>query len=100
MVLRATGSLLLLAAGIARTTAQRNCWFPDGNTETIDVPCNTNADESACCGPTAFCLSNGLCLDSGVVSRGSCTDRTWNSSACAQQCTDGKTATPHLLPQS
>lgn len=94
MAPRSTTALVLLAALIARTAAQRNCWFPDGNTETQDLPCDPNADESACCGPDAFCLSNGLCLSSGVVSRGSCTDRTWNDPACATQCTNGEEYIP------
>lgn len=75
MALRFTTAFVLLASLTARTSAQndRNCWYPDGRTETADIPCNPNAAESACCSPDAFCLSNGLCLYSGVVSRGSCT---------------------------
>lgn len=89
MALRTIASTLLLASLISRTSAQRNCWFPDGSTETKDIPCDPNAQESACCGENAFCLRNGLCYTGGVVSRGSCTDRDWGSAACARQCATG-----------
>lgn len=69
------------------------CWYPDGETLAIsDIPCNTESSDSACCGPNSFCMSNGLCFGNGVLSRGSCTDKSWNSTECAQFCTgtDGK----------
>ena len=39
-----------------------------------------------------MCLSNNLCLNQGgaeLISRGSCTDETWQSSECGQYCLDG-----------
>lgn len=40
-----------------------------------------------------MCLSNNLCLNQDgaeLISRGSCTDETWQSSECGQYCLDGK----------
>lgn len=83
------GYLLLLLAG--RSVSQ-SCWYPDHQTQAqADVPCDPNADVSACCGPNAFCLSNGLCYIDGTVSRGSCTDKNWGPE-CANVCTDGKSS--------
>lgn len=90
MAFRSASALFLLSSLVLNTAAQRNCWFPDGSTETQDVPCNANAEQSACCGPDAFCLSNGLCMANGVLSRGSCTDRDWADPACAKECTSGE----------
>lgn len=64
------------------------CWYPDGKTIAPDIPCNDDGSASACCNKDAWCLDNGLCLVAGVVSRGSCTDRNWNSEACALYCRD------------
>ncbi|MCJ1404017.1 hypothetical protein MMC11_007241 [Xylographa trunciseda] len=66
------------------------CWYPDGKTQAPDSPCQVGTT-SSCCGQQAdgspaYCLSNGLCLSDMVVSRGSCTDQTWQSSACSQHC--------------
>ena len=57
-----------------------------------DISCNTlgSAQGVACCNPVAFCLDSHYCLENGVVSRGSCTDKTWTSSACPQYCQNGE----------
>lgn len=71
------------------------CYFPDGSVAVKDTPCNsyaTSYTESACCGYLEVCLDNHLCLaQSGaeVISRGSCTDETWQSAECCQYCADG-----------
>src|SRR5690242_18962405 len=73
------------------------CYFPNGH-PSPDKPCDPNALFTQCCGAASRCLTNGLCLNlvngfegSETVgtgySRGSCTDRTWASSLCPQQCT-------------
>ena len=73
----------------------RKCYYPDGTTVSVDQPCNAGPGPSACCGKNddgspAHCLSNGLCLSEDFkVSRGSCTDASWNASACAAVCTTG-----------
>lgn len=71
------------------------CYFPDGSVASRDTPCNSYATSygaSACCAYQDVCLDNHLCIaQSGaeVISRGSCTDRTWQSSECCQYCADG-----------
>ncbi|KAL2820420.1 hypothetical protein BJX63DRAFT_418500 [Aspergillus granulosus] len=66
------------------------CYYPSGNPATEDVQC-TPGENSACCGHGAICLSNGYCL--GIVqpfslSRGSCTDPTFEIDECAKECLD------------
>lgn len=92
LVIFATLGLCLTAS------AQKHCYMPDG---TIDdkgtVPCNSTAAVSACCDPRDSCSISGLCLGaSGWIYRSACTDSTWTSPACAQQCLIGKS--PFLSP--
>ncbi|KAK5112849.1 hypothetical protein LTR85_011076 [Meristemomyces frigidus] len=61
------------------------CYYPDGETLSTDIPCNTSASVSSCCSSDAWCLDNGLCFGAGVTSRGSCTDKDWGD-GCAQYC--------------
>ncbi|KAK7614712.1 hypothetical protein BKA81DRAFT_405909 [Phyllosticta paracitricarpa] len=72
------------------------CWYPDG-TLSEDVPCNSTAaaagEATACCGSAALCMANGLCLDWGVTSRGSCTDKSWTEGGgCTQYCVNDDTS--------
>jgi hypothetical protein len=71
------------------------CYYPNGDTASGDVPCNSDQSESACCGPGYACLSNTICLrtslaidgQNGVTYvRGSCTDQSWNSPLCPKFC--------------
>ncbi|KXS98696.1 hypothetical protein AC578_1256 [Pseudocercospora eumusae] len=39
-----------------------------------------------CCRLIHLDRTNGLCLGSGVLSRGSCTDKEWKDESCAQYC--------------
>lgn len=86
-----------LPAAILFTTfaSAQSCWYPDGKTLASDTACNPNATVSACCGSASYCLNEGLCITGGVVTRGSCTDKTWGSAECAQFCKTGM----HILPQ-
>ncbi|PWY92875.1 hypothetical protein BO70DRAFT_20690 [Aspergillus heteromorphus CBS 117.55] len=76
--------LLLLTPATAR-----ECYFPDGSVATENVPCS-NATDAACCGRNDICLSNNLCMDVAeqpyVLSRGGCTDSTWESDSCPSVC--------------
>ena len=78
----------------------QTCYFPDGSVSTDDAPCRASSSDqpSPCCKPTDVCLDNALCLaQSGPegVSRGSCTDKTWQSSECPQYCQDGQLPQKH-----
>jgi hypothetical protein len=82
--------LVLATAPLAHGAAQ--CYFPSGN-ESSDVPCDPNAEVSMCCPTQSDCLSSGLCLNSGTGSnqgisfaRGTCTDQSWDSPFCPQNC--------------
>ncbi|KAK4494146.1 hypothetical protein PRZ48_014444 [Zasmidium cellare] len=87
----ATATLL-----ISLSSAQQ-CYYPDGSPST-DTPCSTNGD-SACCSSSSFCMDNGLCFGGGIVSRGSCTDKTWGSEACTGYCkTDSPSGSIALTP--
>lgn len=82
--LRCTLCILLLL--LALSSAQQ-CYYPDGSTSD-DVPCSDGGD-SSCCGADSFCMDNGLCFGGGLVSRGSCTDKSWTSGACTAYCKTG-----------
>lgn len=76
----------------------QKCYFPDGSEVTSDTPCqssSTSDGASACCNSLDVCLESHLCLAQNgapMISRGSCTDKTWQSQECSQYCADGK---PH-----
>ncbi len=75
----------------------QTCYFPDGSEATDDKPCQSpsiNDGASACCNSLDVCLENHLCLaqtGGPMISRGSCTDGTWQSPMCSQYCADGST---------
>jgi hypothetical protein len=84
------------------TAQEVECWAPDGVTmadNTTYVPCNKLGIEqegvySSCCqldgdpDKRDLCTTTGLCLRRGVLSRGYCTDRNWDSPACVNVCTE------------
>lgn len=70
------------------------CFYPDGSPAS-GFPCwnTSSADTYApCCGTGSYCYSNGWCLASNymTVFRAGCTDQSWKSNACVQECTGGK----------
>ena len=77
----------------------QTCYFPDGSKATSDTPCKRDPSSgsdgaSACCNSADACLESHLCLEQlggPMISRGSCTDQTWQSQECSQYCADGKT---------
>lgn len=52
------------------------------------TPCKSGNGQSACCLSEHYCFDNGLCLDNSEMTtyRGSCTDSTFGSAACAKYC--------------
>ena len=87
-------SLLLGLLVVAK--AELTCYYPDTTVATGHIPCNATAsdtlnDASACCFGYGndYCLANGLCWFDGTLSRASCTDKNWASSACPQWCLEG-----------
>ena len=76
-------------------TDAQTCYYPDGTVAPGDTPCHSlsiGGGSSACCAKAHVCLSNNLCLHTDsqeAIARGSCTDETWQSSECAQYCSDG-----------
>jgi hypothetical protein len=91
-------SLLLVAFLISLPRGLcASCFFPDGTPALIDIPCNTSARVSVCCGVGYACLDNNLCAltddtrdpNNGEFDyiRGSCTDATWSSGSCPIFCT-------------
>lgn len=72
------------------------CYFPDGSLATRDTPCKSpslNGGASPCCAFSDVCLDNHLCLAQDgpeLITRGSCTDKYWQSPECSQYCSDGK----------
>jgi len=83
--------IVSLACTLATTRAV-DCFSADGQLAKGAKPCNPTAAHSHCCRDADVCLTNGLCFSSGLgaVVRRSCTDRSWNSTACPRVCTAGK----------
>ena len=87
---------------------EQTCYFPSGSISTLDTPCHSpsiGGGASACCASSDICLNNTLCLGqtgSALISRGTCTDRTWQNPECPQYCADGKKPpfTKYLRPDS
>ena len=80
------------------TIGAQTCYFPNGSAADRDIPCRapTSNQASACCAYSDICLDNSLCLAQsgvGIITRGSCTDQSWQSSECARYCQDGKCST-------
>ena len=75
----------------------QTCYFPDGSKATSHTPCQdlspSSDGASACCDSADACLESHLCLEQSggpMISRGSCTDQTWQSQECSRYCADGK----------
>jgi hypothetical protein len=96
---------LLMAASslpVSVSADEVNCFAPDGKTladnETY-VPCNKlgitqEGVYSSCCnldgksGERDLCTTTGLCLNKGILFRGYCSDKSWESDACVKVCMD------------
>ena len=70
-----------------------SCYYPDQSIPAVPyIPCSGTATgvHNACCASGDQCTEKGFCFGSaGYVYRGGCTDITWQSPNCAQQCRDG-----------
>ena len=67
---------------------QAQCYYPDATSEPRDTVCNASAPVSLCCQNGETCLTNGLCFSqwNTSINTGTCTDKSWTSSNCFQQC--------------
>ena len=84
------------SSSVPRAIGTQPCWLPNGSSAPTSLPCNSTQTESACCMNGMTCLSNGVCqlnqdlTDTnwpiGTMWRGSCTDRSWQSSDCPLFC--------------
>lgn len=67
------------------------CYNPDGSRANDDVPCTSDAT-TFCCNKGDVCMSNGLCYLQGkrgfVLSRASCTDRSWEACGSFTYCSE------------
>ncbi|KAL9021889.1 MAG: hypothetical protein Q9185_000903 [Variospora sp. 1 TL-2023] len=84
--------LLALLLSTQPLVAAQNCYYPNGDLSTTDAPCSS-AKGAACCPLNWQCLDNGLCyLDNQkYFGRYTCTDKSWQSSACPGYCTNRNT---------
>lgn len=85
MILAMLSTLVLLAAQLSYA-ASATCYVPGGGVSDGDIPCNSSAAVSSCCGVNDLCINNGLYSQGGNVARGRCTDQTWMSSDCPRFC--------------
>lgn len=84
--------ILVSATLFMPTTSELTCFWPDGKNATGLIPCKPDADVSHCCRDADMCLTNGMCISSGLSSpvRRGCTDKTWKSPDCPNVCNIGK----------
>ncbi|KKY18608.1 hypothetical protein UCDDS831_g05889 [Diplodia seriata] len=84
-------TLFVLAARQGFVRAEDSCYYPDGSVADKDIPCGSSSSDTACCPYGWTCLDTGICsLDSlDYITRYTCTDQSWDSSACPQYCLDG-----------
>ncbi|KAM0800261.1 hypothetical protein BDR22DRAFT_908739 [Usnea florida] len=68
--------------------SQAQCYYPDSTSEPRDFVCNASAPVSLCCQNGETCFTNGLCFSQWdtSINTGTCTDKSWMSSTCFQQC--------------
>ncbi|TIA03146.1 hypothetical protein D6C82_02130 [Aureobasidium pullulans] len=83
--------LLILSAQLFWLGAAQTCYWPDKSIAEELTSCNSMAENSHCCGANSLCLDNGYCFNQGNkygnrISRGGCTDKSWDSDACPQYC--------------
>ncbi|KAE8410367.1 hypothetical protein BDV36DRAFT_307393 [Aspergillus pseudocaelatus] len=79
--------LVLLLSSITSAADNRTCYMVDEKTVAVDdVPCTTK-ETTHCCNKNDICMSNGLCWVQStgdmVLSRGSCTDKSWGGDCVA-----------------
>ncbi|KAL8644014.1 MAG: hypothetical protein Q9210_007464, partial [Variospora velana] len=81
--------LLALLSSTQPLVAAQDCYYPNGDLSTTDAPCSSE-EGAACCPLNWQCLDNGLCyLDNQkYFGRYTCTDKSWQSSACPGFCTN------------
>ncbi|KAI0595105.1 hypothetical protein F4775DRAFT_387646 [Biscogniauxia sp. FL1348] len=96
--------LFLLGASpfFGTVTAAKSCYKNNGQLWELNssspvapwVPCDSNAEVSACCSQDDYCLSNGLCMIQNggdgnrfIISQEGCTDPNW-SAPCNNFCTN------------
>ncbi|KAK4121163.1 hypothetical protein N657DRAFT_647984 [Parathielavia appendiculata] len=85
-----TPFVVLVHVGILQTCLAK-CYYP-GGFESTDIPCDPDAEVSACCANgdskvANACLSNKLCImPAGTIARGGCTDPTFTSPDCPRYC--------------
>lgn len=83
--------MLAIQAGVTPATAT-TCYkysgqIGDTGTDDAvdDVPCDPNAQVSACCGAGSICISNLYCYDANITTPnvpGTCTDQSFTGPAC------------------
>ena len=83
---RVWGLLVILALS-SHTNA--TCYTPRGAIAESDLPCDTTAAESVCCPVGSTCSANKVCMINDEPYRGSCTDKSFNSPACTNFCSQG-----------
>ena len=89
-----------------RSVSGQTCYFPDGTTADVHVPCGHGSQ--ACCyylddSHHDLCFSNGFCFSwfFGSIYRGACTDESFSdSSGCATECIASRSLVPVLSQRS
>ncbi|ERF74743.1 hypothetical protein EPUS_04912 [Endocarpon pusillum Z07020] len=66
-----------------------DCRWPDGTDSNGRIPCNPDAERSACCLGTEVCLENNLCFGGvGLFYRSACAGGWGDNETCPEFCND------------
>lgn len=95
--------LWLLILQTQAAWGQDQCYFPGGQVAEGHSPCSPSQSTSFCCPFGYTCFSNHICIvtDPGTgapfqaSTRGSCSEKEWDRSACGDFCLSGLTCRPN-----
>lgn len=91
LVLLVLLTTVFISTATTTSTNTTQCWYPYGVTQSPhDFPCaDPSTGHAACCNKDSYCLESGLCMFMATISRGSCTDQSWEDASCAKVCRNG-----------
>lgn len=79
----------LFFTSVTALLTSNDCRWPDGTWSYGRIPCNPEAERSACCLGTEVCLENNLCFGGvGLFYRSACAGGWGDELACPSFCND------------
>jgi hypothetical protein len=89
----------LLLKDVSALLTSLDCRWPDGTDSNGQIPCNPDAERSACCFGSEVCLENNLCFGGvSLIYRGSCAGGWGDNLTCPEFCNDISRKCCHPCP--